>query len=94
MAPAAAALFVPGLSTAELSLVGALFAAHPVHVEAVTSIVGRAELLSALFYFSALFAYAKYVVIDRMNGASFPLSSTHASSFPFPGASKGPRRFP
>lgn len=29
---------------------GLLFAAHPVHVEAVANIVGRAELLSALFF--------------------------------------------
>ena len=36
------------------SLVGGLvFAVHPVHVEAVANIVGRAEVLSALFYLSA-----------------------------------------
>ncbi len=34
----------------------ALFAVHPIHTEAVTSIVGRAELLVALFVFAALLA--------------------------------------
>jgi len=33
---------------------GALFAVHPLHVEAVTGLVGRAELLAALFVLSAL----------------------------------------
>ena len=32
---------------------GLIFAVHPVHVEAVANIVGRAEVLSALFYLSA-----------------------------------------
>lgn len=34
-----------------------LFALHPVHVEAVTGIVGRAELLSAIFVFASLIIY-------------------------------------
>jgi protein O-mannosyl-transferase len=34
-----------------------IFAAHPVHVEAVTSVVGRSELLSAMFAFLAWLAY-------------------------------------
>ncbi|RWS26690.1 transmembrane and TPR repeat-containing protein-like protein [Leptotrombidium deliense] len=36
-----------------------LFAVHPIHTEAVTGIVGRAELLAACFYFLALIAYTK-----------------------------------
>ena len=38
-------------------LAGMLFAVHPVHVEAVTGVVGRAELLCALFCFLATAAY-------------------------------------
>ncbi|VDL43709.1 unnamed protein product [Hymenolepis diminuta] len=34
-----------------------LFAVHPIHVEAVTGIVGRAELLSAIFVFISLLIY-------------------------------------
>ena len=34
-----------------------LFAVHPVHTEAVTSVVGRAELLSAMFLLGGLLAY-------------------------------------
>src|SRR5207237_6057979 len=36
-----------------------LFATHPVHTEAVTSVVGRAEVLAALF------GLAAWLVIDR-----------------------------
>ena len=35
-----------------------LFAAHPVHVEAVASVVGRAEVLAALFVLGAALAYS------------------------------------
>ena len=38
-----------------------LFASHPVHVESVTSIVGRADVGAALFYLLALMSYAKFV---------------------------------
>ncbi|XP_051787402.1 LOW QUALITY PROTEIN: protein O-mannosyl-transferase TMTC3 [Erpetoichthys calabaricus] len=42
------------------SLVAALlFAVHPVHTEAVTGVVGRAELLSSIFLLAALLAYTK-----------------------------------
>jgi len=45
--------------TAKTSFVAALlFAVHPVHTEAVTGVVGRAELLSSLFYIGALMTYA------------------------------------
>ncbi|CAH8638473.1 unnamed protein product [Schistosoma guineensis] len=36
-----------------------LFSAHPVHTEAVTGVVGRAELLSSVFFLSALLLYIK-----------------------------------
>ena len=46
---------------APLAAVGAalLFAVHPVHSEAVTNVVGRAELLAALGVLSALLAFAQ-----------------------------------
>eukprot|EP01052_Picozoa_sp_SAG31_P011597 SAG31_NODE_659_length_13095_cov_4.439597_7_plen_407_part_00 len=36
-----------------------MFAVHPVHTEAVTSVVGRAELLSALFVLAGLLAHQR-----------------------------------
>ena len=41
-------------------LVGALFAAHPLHVEPVAWIEGRGQLLSAFFAFAALNIYVRY----------------------------------
>jgi protein O-mannosyl-transferase len=38
---------------------GLLFAAHPAHVEAVTNIVGRAELLSAIFFLAACLQWSR-----------------------------------
>ncbi|XP_075165345.1 transmembrane O-mannosyltransferase targeting cadherins 3 [Haematobia irritans] len=35
-----------------------LFAVHPIHTEAVTGVVGRAELLSSLFFLAAFLAYS------------------------------------
>ncbi|CAI8035646.1 Protein O-mannosyl-transferase TMTC4, partial [Geodia barretti] len=34
-----------------------LFAVHPIHTESVSGVVGRAELASALFFFSSILAY-------------------------------------
>ncbi len=44
-------------------LVGALFALLPVHSEAVSGIVGRADLLAALFTQVALLAYQRHVKV-------------------------------
>ena len=41
------------------ALGGALFALHPVHTEAVSSVVGRAEVLCALFALAALLCYQR-----------------------------------
>ncbi|KAH8372600.1 hypothetical protein KR009_000597 [Drosophila setifemur] len=38
-----------------------LFATHPVHTEAVTGVVGRAELLSSICFLAAFLSYAKSV---------------------------------
>jgi len=50
------------------ALVGALFAVHPVHVEAVANVVGQAELLATLF---GLLAVERYVTW-RAEGALSP----------------------
>ncbi|XP_017486298.1 PREDICTED: transmembrane and TPR repeat-containing protein 2-like, partial [Rhagoletis zephyria] len=42
-------------------LSGLLFAAHPIHVEAVSSVVGRADLLAGAFYLASLNAYVRFV---------------------------------
>ena len=36
-----------------------LFAVHPVHTEAVTGVVGRAELISSVFFIMAVVSYRK-----------------------------------
>jgi len=45
------------LSRHAAALAALLFAVHPVHTEAVTGVVGRAELLASLFFLSALLQY-------------------------------------
>ena len=41
--------------------VAALFAVHPLHVESVAWIIERKDLLSALFYLTAVFAWMRFV---------------------------------
>lgn len=45
-----------------------LFAVHPIHTEAVTGVVGRAETLSSLFYLGALIMYTKACKNKRTTG--------------------------
>ncbi|XP_060080111.1 protein O-mannosyl-transferase TMTC2-like [Ylistrum balloti] len=40
---------------------GLLFACHPIHVEAVAGVVGRADVGACLFFLLAILAYVKYV---------------------------------
>ena len=40
---------------------GLVFAAHPAHCEAVSSVVGRAELLSGLFFCLAVSSYLRHL---------------------------------
>jgi hypothetical protein len=54
---AATAVIIPGKIGPLIS--GLFFAVHPVHVEAVANITGRAELLGAMFYLLGFLAYAK-----------------------------------
>ena len=44
-----------------------LFAFHPLHVEAVASIVGRADALCGLFYCAALYSYTLGVRLSAIN---------------------------
>ena len=46
---------LPSVAAAVAAL---LFAVHPVHTEAVTGVVGRAELLASVFFLLALLQYA------------------------------------
>ncbi len=49
-----------------LALVAALFyATHPIHTEPVNNVVGRAELLAALFFFLTVYWYLVFVVPKR-----------------------------
>src|SRR5207247_10918272 len=54
-------------------LAGALFAVHPVHVEAVANVVGRAELMAAVF---SVLAVWLAVARDSLAGraAAWPLA--------------------
>uniref|UniRef100_A0A8C8RJF8 Protein O-mannosyl-transferase TMTC3 n=1 Tax=Pelusios castaneus TaxID=367368 RepID=A0A8C8RJF8_9SAUR len=49
-------LFLDSKSSVIASL---LFAVHPIHTEAVTGVVGRAELLSSIFFLAAFLSYTK-----------------------------------
>uniref|UniRef100_A0A8D0BWE7 Protein O-mannosyl-transferase TMTC3 n=1 Tax=Salvator merianae TaxID=96440 RepID=A0A8D0BWE7_SALMN len=49
-------LFLDNRSSLIASL---LFAAHPIHTEAVTGVVGRAELLSSIFFLAAFLSYTR-----------------------------------
>jgi len=53
-------LLLAELFSPAAALAGALlFAVHPVHVEAVTNVVGRAEVVSALFYLGAILIWVR-----------------------------------
>ncbi|GIX70057.1 protein O-mannosyl-transferase TMTC3, partial [Caerostris darwini] len=60
-------LFLPATASFIAAL---LFAVHPIHTEAVTGIVGRAEILSSFFFLLAFLSYIKcsksYLSTDRL----------------------------
>ena len=56
------------LSRPAAALAALLFAVHPVHTEAVTGVVGRAELLASLFFLYALLRYQRLSAERRRNG--------------------------
>ena len=60
-ASALVCLLAARLMSASAALVaGLLFAVHPVHVEAVANVVGRAEILATLFVLTASLLYLRY----------------------------------
>jgi hypothetical protein len=56
-------------------LAGLLFAAHPIHTEAVACLVGRGEILSGLFFLLSLLAY------EQFSQAATPASTPSTNSF-------------
>ena len=50
---------------------GLLFAAHPIHTEAVAGVVGRADILACLFFLLAFLSYMRYCKYrDKPGGGS------------------------
>ena len=57
------------------AVVGIVFALHPVHTEAVTWVVGRAEVMAGLFYFLAFLFYIKAVNLPFFKNRQFIFSN-------------------
>jgi len=55
-----------GLSVAGAFFAAILFGVHPMHVESVSWVTERKDVLFALFYMMALCAYWRYLVTDKM----------------------------
>ena len=53
-----------------------LFAVHPVHTEAVTGVVGRAELLSSVFFLLTILTYKQTAVFKGQSWSHLALSMT------------------
>ena len=49
---------------------GLLFALHPVHVEAVAGIVGRADILAGIFFLIALIFHQKHIAAKKYHDES------------------------
>lgn len=82
----ARSLLPAGLST---GVAGCLFAAHPIHTEAVAGIVGRADVGAAVFFLLAFLSYRHYTRIrsslvrlrrDELIKSSRSLSSSSSSN--------------
>jgi hypothetical protein len=61
-------LLALGAGVPAAAAAGAVFAVHPVHVEAVANVVGRGELLSALFFIAATLVYTRRARADEGRG--------------------------
>ena len=66
------ALEMSGGRAAVAASAGAVFAAHPVHVEAVAGIVGRSEILAALFVLTAILCHRRALVAERGRASVWP----------------------
>jgi hypothetical protein len=69
------------LAPAGALVAAALFAVHPVHVEAVANVVGRLELMAAAFIFAALVAHRRGSWFAPLLFACALLSKEHAVVF-------------
>lgn len=49
------------------TIAAALFAAHPIHTEAVASLVGRADLFACIFYLLSVVFYKRHVELRGSN---------------------------
>ncbi|XP_059617284.1 protein O-mannosyl-transferase Tmtc3 [Phlebotomus argentipes] len=58
-------MFLPELMSFAAAM---LFAVHPVHTEAVTGVVGRAETLSSVFFLAAFLSYARATEQKKSTG--------------------------
>ena len=57
-------------SSVAVWVTGLLFALHPVHVEAVAGIVGRADILAGIFFLIALIFHQKHIVARKYHDES------------------------
>ena len=57
-------------------LAAILFAVHPVHCDAINQIVGRAELLCAVFFLMAFLSFHAYLTSQGLVGSVFHFCST------------------
>lgn len=51
------------------TVAGLLFAVHPIHTEAVASLVGRADLFACIFYLLAIICYKRHVELRGTNNS-------------------------
>ena len=58
-------------------IAGLLFAVHPIHTEAVAGLVGRTELLSAIFFCLSFLSYRQASLHYRKNGDTHTHTHTH-----------------
>lgn len=56
-------------------LAALLFALHPAHTEAVAGVVGRAELICAVFYLLGMMAYMQSVTNPSKQVRSYPTAA-------------------
>ncbi|CAG9861780.1 unnamed protein product, partial [Phyllotreta striolata] len=67
---------VANLERSFSTIAGLIFAIHPVHTEAVTGIVGRADVLASVFFLLSILVYH-----GNLGGKYFPLASIILSGF-------------
>jgi hypothetical protein len=69
------------LSPLSVLICGSMFALHPVHCEAVAGVVGRADLLAAVFFIAAIFSFKSHCRNrDVKENKKWQCSSTVSSS--------------